>query len=156
MLIAPTPPHSITQTAASAKWLVKQIRKALILPLRKKKERKLLQSSRQSVDRSWQIPQYIVTSKMASCKLFLHQAFESTEREEFSPLFTGVSPPYSTAQQRFLRILTYNHMGNAKDQFHSAAKGKLVSLLSVSSPKVELGLYFDCSLVCEWKIPPQH
>lgn len=82
-----------------------------------------MQSSRQSVDRSWQIPQYTVTSKMASWKLFLHQAFESTEREELSPLLTGVSPPYSTAEQHFLQILTYNRIRSAGDRFHSAAEG---------------------------------
>lgn len=82
-----------------------------------------MQSSRQSVDRSWQIPQYIVMSKMASCKLFLHQAFESTEREESSLLFTGVSPPYSTAEQHFLHILTYNPTRSREDKFYSAAEG---------------------------------
>lgn len=38
MLIALTRQHNIIQTGASAKWLVKQIRKALILPLKKKKK----------------------------------------------------------------------------------------------------------------------
>lgn len=121
MLIAPTRQHNIIQTAASAKWLVKQIRKALILPL-KKKNRKLLQSGRQSVDGSWQIPQYRVTSKMASCKLFL-QAFESTKREESFPLFTGVPPPYSTAEQHFLYILTYKHVRSSENKLYSAAEG---------------------------------
>lgn len=155
MLIAPTPRLSIIQTAASAKRLVKQIRKTLILPL-KKNPTQLLQSSRQSVDRSWQIPQHTVTSKMASCKLFLQQAFESTRREESSPLLPGVSPPHSTAEQHFLYILTYNSVKKRRGQIFLCSRRKLLSLLSVSSPKVEPGLYFDCSLVCEWKIPPQH
>lgn len=95
-----------------------------------------MQSSRQSVDRSWQIPQYTVTSKMASWKLFLHQAFESTEGEELSPLLTGVSPPYSTAEQHFLHILTYNRTRSAGDRYYSAAEGNSSPCFLFPVPKL--------------------
>lgn len=57
----------------------------------KKFRGKLLRSSRQSADGSWQIPQHTVTSKMASCKLFLPRA--STRSQEPSPRPRDVSPP---------------------------------------------------------------
>lgn len=85
-----------TQTAAGDQSLGKEVRKALALPskkikINKKFRGKLLRSSRQSADGSWQIPQHTVTSKMASCKLFLPRA--STRSQEPSPRPRDVSPP---------------------------------------------------------------
>lgn len=85
-----------TQTAARDQRLGKEVRKALALPskkikINKKFRGKLLRSSRQSADGSWQIPQHTVTSKMASCKLFLPRA--SAQRQEPSPRPRDVSPP---------------------------------------------------------------
>lgn len=85
-----------TQTAAGDQGLGKEVRKALALPSKKIRKNnnkfrgKLLRSSRQSADGSWQIPQHTVTSKMASCKLFLPRA--STRSQEPSPRPRDVSP----------------------------------------------------------------